>query len=386
MKLKVLTLFSSYLFFLYSCSKEPVVDLTEDPPADTTSVPQISTKVILTGYEIIWGMDFLPNGDLVFGEKQGKLYIKKGETITEISGFPAVLTTGQGGLLDIRVHPDYSDNGWVYASYALSNQSGGGQLKLIRFKISNNQVSNIENIFSATGSNTWYGHYGSRIGFDKAKYLFLTVGEGGGGSYGGPNTVNNNAQEPTSKWGKIHRIRDDGSIPSDNPLIPGNTGVTSVYSYGHRNPQGLIIHPETNEIWETEHGPRGGDEVNIITKGANYGWPAYSIGVNYDGVVISSGHIAPGIKAPLHTWTPSIGICGLAFITSDKFKSWKGNLLVSGLASQKLYRCVVKNNLIVEEDVLLSDSGRVRNVVQSPDGSIYVSVENPGRIIQIIPE
>jgi glucose/arabinose dehydrogenase len=181
-------------------------------------------------------------------------------------------------------------------------------------------------------------------------------------------------------------MRDDGSIPSDNPVIPGNTGVSSVYSYGHRNPQGLIIHPETNEIWETEHGPRGGDEVNIITRGANYGWPAYSIGVNYDGAVISAGHSAPGIQAPLYTWTPSIGICGMAFITSARFKSWKGNLLVSGLASQKLYRCVVKNNQIVEEDVLLSNSGRVRNVVQSPDGSIYVSVENPGRIIQIIPE
>lgn len=386
MKIKVLTLFSSCLFFLYSCSKEPAGDLTGDPPADTTSVPQISTKVILTGYEIIWGMDFLPNGDLVFGEKQGKLYIKKGETITEISGFPAVLTTGQGGLLDIRVHPDYSDNGWIYTSYAVSNLSGGGQLKLIRFKIINNQVSNIENIFSAGGSDTWYGHYGSRIGFDKAKYLYLTVGEGGSGSYGGPKTVNNNAQDPASNWGKIHRMRDDGSIPSDNPVIPGNNVVSSIYSYGHRNPQGIIIHPETNEIWETEHGPKGGDEVNIITRGANYGWPVYSIGVNYDGVAISSGHSAPGIAAPLYTWTPSIGICGMAFITSDKFKSWKDNLLVCGLASQKLYRCVVKNNKIVEENVLLSNSGRVRNVAQSPDGSIYVSVENPGRIIQIIPE
>lgn len=386
MKIKALTLLASGMFFLYSCSKEPEIDLTGNPPEDTTSVPQISTKVILTGYEIIWGMDFLPNGDLVFGEKRGKLYIKKGETINEVSGFPEVLASGQGGLLDIRVHPDYSDNGWIYASYAVSNLSGGGQLKLIRFKINNNQVSNIENIFSAGGSDTWYGHYGSRIGFDKAKYLYLTVGEGGSGSYGGPKTVNNNAQDPTSNWGKIHRMRDNGSIPSDNPVIPGNTVVSSVYSYGHRNPQGMIIHPETNELWETEHGPKGGDEVNIITRGANFGWPVYSIGVNYDGVVISSGHSAPGITAPLYTWTPSIGICGMAFITSNKFKSWKNNLLVCGLASQKLYRCVVKNNKIVEEDVLLSNSGRVRNVAQSPDGSIYVSVENPGRIIQIIPE
>jgi glucose/arabinose dehydrogenase len=142
----------------------------------------------------------------------------------------------------------------------------------------------------------------------------------------------------------------------------------------------------TGEIWETEHGPRGGDEVNIITKGANYGWPVYSIGINYDGTTISSGHTAAGITAPVYTWTPSIATCGIAFITSDKFKSWKGNLLVSGLVSQKLIRCVVKSNKITEEDILLSDSGRVRNVIQAPDGSIYVSVENPGRIIQITPE
>ncbi len=330
-------------------------------------------------------MDFLPNGDLIFGEKKGKLYRKNNETVTEITGFPQVLSAGQGGLLDIRVHPDYSKNGWVYACYSASNPAGGGQLNLIRFKITNDKVQNIENIFTTIGSSTWYGHYGSRIVFDLSKYLYLSVGEGGIGSYGGPNTINTNAQDSKSSWGKIHRLRDDGSIPADNPVIPGNSGPTSIYTYGHRNPQGLALHPVTGEIWETEHGPKGGDEVNIISRGANYGWPNYSIGVNYDGTIISTGHIATGIKAPLYTWTPSIATCGIAFITSDKFKSWKGNLLVSGLVSQKLIRCVVNGDKIVEEDVLLSNSGRVRNVIQAPDGSIYVSVENPGRIILIQP-
>lgn len=138
------------------------------------------------------------------------------------------------------------------------------------------------------------------------KYLYLSVGEGGVGSYGGPNSINTNAQDRISSWGKIHRLRDDGSIPADNPVIPGNSGPTSIYTYGHRNPQGLALHPETGEIWESEHGPRGGDEVNIIIRGANYGWPTYSIGVNYDGTTISSGHSATGIKAPVYTWTPSI--------------------------------------------------------------------------------
>jgi glucose/arabinose dehydrogenase len=386
MKITVSALLSLSLLIFNACNKEPAGDLTGDPPADTTGLPQLTFKTILTGYEIIWGMDFLPNGDLIFGEKRGKLYRKDNETVTEISGYPAVLTTGQGGLLDIRVHPDYSKNGWIYSCYAAANPAGGGQLKLIRFKITNDQVQNIENLFSANGSDTWYGHYGSRIAFDKDKYLYLSIGEGGVGSYGGPSTINTNAQNGKSSWGKIHRLKDDGSIPSDNPVIAGNDGPTSIYSYGHRNPQGLTINRETDEIWETEHGPKGGDEINIITRGANYGWPFYSIGVNYDGTVISNGHQATGITEPVYTWTPSIATCGIAFITSNKFKSWKGNLLISGLVSQKLFRCVVKNHKIVEEAVLISNSGRVRNVIQAPDGSIYVSVETPGRIIQITPE
>lgn len=373
----ILMFLSLPLFIHSSCEKDAEVDLT--------GVPLLNMRTIVTDYEIIWGMDFLPNGDLIFGEKRGRLYRKSNETVTEITGFPEVLSTGQGGLLDIRVHPDFSENGWVYACYAASNPAGGGLLKLIRFKITNDQVQNIENIFTANGSNTWYGHYGSRIVFDKANHLYLSVGEGGTGSYGGPNASNNNAQDLTSSWGKIHRLKDDGSIPQDNPVLPGNSGPTSIYTYGHRNPQGLALHPETGEIWETEHGPRGGDEVNIIISGANYGWPAYSIGVNYDGTAISLTHIAPGIEAPVHTWTPSIATCGITFITSNKFKSWKGNLLVSGLVSQKLIRCVVDGDNIVEEDIILNNSGRVRNVIQAPDGSIYVSVEDPGRIIQIMP-
>jgi glucose/arabinose dehydrogenase len=366
------------LSFFNACTGDSEM-LPQEPPLT-------ATETILTGYEIIWGFDFLPDGDLIFGEKKGNLYRKSGATVTEITGMPAVLSNGQGGLLDIRVHPDYTVNGWVYASYAATSPAGGGQLKLIRFRISGSQILNAEEIFSTGGSNTWYGHYGSRIVFDNNNYLYLSVGEGGSTSLGGPGTGNNNAQDPKSNWGKVHRMNDDGTIPADNPVLPGNSSPTSVYSYGHRNPQGLALHPETGEVWATEHGPKGGDELNIITRGANYGWPAYSIGVNYDGSVISSGHTAAGITPPLYTWTPSIGICGMAFITSDKFKAWKGNLLVSGLASQKLYRCVLDGNRVTAGEVLLSGQGRVRNVIQGPDGSVYVSVEGPGRIIRITPQ
>ncbi len=378
MKTATIILFILLSTILGSCTKE-TKDIGEEPKGE----PQITYNTLITGYEIIWGMDFLPNGDLIFGEKRGRLYRKSNDTVTEITGFPTVLASGQGGLLDIRVHPDYATTGWIYASYSASNPGSGGQLRLIRFRISNNQVQNIENLFSTNGSNTWFGHYGSRIVFGKDKHIYLSVGEGGSGSYGGPTATNKNSLDPKSDWGKIHRLTENGGIPADNPVIPGNTTVTSVYSYGHRNPQGLAAHPETGVIWSTEHGPRGGDEVNIISKGANYGWPNYSDGVNYDGRTISSGHNAPGINPPVYTWTPSIGVAGMAFITSDKFKDWKGNLLVCGLASRKLYRCVVSNNKITAEHIVPEIDGRVRNVIQAPDGSIYVSVENPGRIIQI---
>ena len=377
MRTYLVILLSMSLIFLNLCNKRS---------RDQTDIPQLNIQTILEGYEIIWGMDFFPNGDLIFTEKRGKIYIKSNETVTEITGFPEVLTGNQGGLLDVCVHPDYSENGWIYASFAAENAGEGGQLRLIRFKIADNKVSNIENVFSTGGLNTWYGHYGSRIVFDNQKYLYLSVGEGGERSYGGPSATNNNALDLTSKWGKIHRMMDDGSIPADNPVFPGNTEPTTVYSYGHRNPQGLAIHPETGEIWESEHGPRGGDEINIINKAENYGWPAYSLGVNYDGTNISSDHTGSGITEPLYSWTPSIGACGIEFITGDKFSSWNGNLLVCGLVTEKLHRCIVSGNKITEEEIILKNSGRVRDVIQAPDGSIYVSVEDPGRIIQILPE
>lgn len=380
--MRVTAVILSLFFLLNSCKEGSEEDVTED----LTSSPQLKIQTIVTGYQIIWGMDFLPNGDLIFTEKRGRVYKKTGETITEITGFPEVRSLGQGGLLDIKAHPDYSTNGWIYACFAASSPAGGGQLKLIRFNIIDNQIRNIENIFSSGGSNTWNGHYGSRILFDRNNYLYLSTGEGGIRSYGGPNTDNNNAQDLTSNLGKIHRIRDDGSIPAENPVFPGNPGPTTVYSYGHRNPQGLAMHPDREEIWQTEHGPSGGDEINIITKGANYGWPDYSLGKNYDQTTISSGHTAPGITEPLFTWSPSIGVCGMIFITDDKWKSWKGNLLVSGLASEKLHRLVITGTTITEEKILLENSGRVRDIIQAPDGSIYVSVEEPGRIIQITPE
>lgn len=375
--LPILALFLAGILSFCSTPKAPAPVVTQETP------PQLDITTILTGFDIIWGMDFLPGGDILFGEKRGRLYRHSNGINTEITGFPSVRNTGQGGLLDIRVHPDYATNGWIYASYAATGSSGSGELRVVRFKLSGNTVSGVETIFQSGDGNTWNGHYGSRIAFDKDKMLYLSIGEGGTGSFGGPSASNKNAADVGSNWGKIHRMTDRGAVPADNPVLPGRTAPTTVFAYGVRNPQGMLFHPETGQLWESEHGPKGGDELNIITKGSNYGWPFYSLGVNYNNTTISQGHTAPNITEPVFQWTPSVGTAGMAFITHASFKTWKGNLLVGALASQKLYRCVVDGQKVVSSSEVPGITGRVRHVASAPDGSVYVSIESPGRLVRI---
>lgn len=350
-------------------------------PRPSTDEPTVKNETLITGYEIIWGMDFLPDGDLIFTEKKGKMHRFSKGSVTEISGLPRINSGGQGGLLDVKVHPSYAQNGWIYCTYSGFDASNKGSWNLIRFKLSNNTITNTETLLTSSTPNTWLGHYGSRIVFDNNGMLFVSVGEGGITSYGGPTATNKNGQDTKVVWGKVHRLTDDGKVPADNPVLPGNTAATSIYSYGHRNPQGLAFNPFTNEVWEHEHGPKGGDEINIIKKGANYGWPTVSTGVNYDGVPVSSSPEMNGIEPAIHTWTPSIGPSGMAFITTDAFKGWKGSLLSGSLAFTHLSRVEISNNKVVKETKLLDKIGRVRNVKQGPDGKIYVSIENPGRIV-----
>lgn len=373
--------FAFFLISIIACSKKQSADTF-----DLISEPKIKIDTLLSGYEIIWGMDFFPNGDLIFNEKKGSLYIRTvAGNIIEIKGLPTINTGAQGGFLDLCIHPNYLQNGWIYCTYAGLSRNGiaEGSWNLARFKILNNTVSDWQILMVSNSLNTWGGHYGSRIVFDSKGYLFVSVGEGGTTSYGGVNSPNLNAQNVQSTWGKVHRVYDDGTVPLDNPILKGNAGPTSIYSYGHRNPQGLAINPNNGDLWESEHGPRGGDELNIIKKGANYGWPLVSTGLNYDGTVISSNPLLDGIEPAIYTWTPSIAPCGMTFITSNSFKKWKGNLLVASLAYTYLAKCVIENNKVVNETKLLDGIGRVRNVKQAPDGSIYVSVEGPGRIIKI---
>lgn len=380
MRLKYFFLCCFALVF-YNASKQ--YDATFLPEVTLANDPEITVTTIVTGNDVIWGMELLPNGDLIYGEKKGKIYIKRGEQTIPLEGFPAVKSGGQGGFMDLKAHPNYVKNGWIYATFTSLVAEKDSEVKLVRFKVKNDKIQNVENIFATGGGNTFNNHYGSRIAFDKNNYLFVSIGEGGGSSLGGPNSTNKNAQDTKLNWGKVHRMKDNGDVPSDNPVLPGNTKPTTIFSYGHRNPQGLTLNPQTGDIWETEHGPKGGDEINIISKGVNYGWPTYSIGINYNGTTVSNDHKAEGIKEPIFTWTPSIGVCGITFINSDNFKSWKGNFLATGLAGQKLYRFVIKDNKVVEENIWMEKMGRFRNVIQGSDGAIYISLEGPGRILKV---
>ncbi len=371
-------------FMACNSSNDTPTDATKNPTPITENIT-LTQETVFTDRGIIWGFEFLPNNDIIFTEKSGKMGIYSNGKITELSGLPTDINTdSQGGLLDICLHPDYATNGWIYASYS-SSGGGRGLLNLIRFKIEGNSIKNTENIFKSSATNQWKGHYGSRIVFDKNGFLFLSIGEGGSTTYGGEGSSNLNAQNVKEAWGKVHRMTDTGKVPSDNPVLTGNASPTTVYSYGHRNPQGLVLNTDTGEIWETEHGPKGGDELNLIQKGKNYGWPLVSYGVNYDGKTISTSHNRTGIENPEHYWTPSIGACGLAYVSSTKYGSWKGSYIAGGLALRNLSRVEI-NGSNVKSTTIIENAGRVRDVKMGPDGYLYLSIESPGRIVRLLPK
>lgn len=345
---------------------------------------ELETETILTDRGIVWGFAFMPDGNIIFTEKTGTIAIYSNGEITELKGAPEVDSKSQGGMLGIALHPEYEKNGWIYIAY----NDGAGEFtktNLARFKIKDNTVTDLENLFSTSETNRWKGHNGSRIVFDEKGYLYWAVGEGGVSSRGGKDSPNMNAQNTQEGWGKIHRLTLGGKIPADNPVLPGNDEPNSIYSYGHRNPQGLVYNAQTKELWATEHGPRGGDEFNLIEKGKNYGWPLVSYGINYDGVDIS-GKAHEGYQEPVFQWTPSIGASGLAHLNSDIYgKNWKSSYFAGGLALQQVSRIYFEDDQ-AKEEVLLKGIGRVRDVVQGSDGYIYISVENPGRILKLIPK
>jgi len=333
-------------------------------------------EMVVDGLQIPWGMAFLPDGSMLITEKSGELIHFKDGKKSEVSGVPEVYVRGQGGLLDIALHPDYENNGWIYMTYSSQDGEGdGGNTAIMRAKLNGDQLTNQEVLYKASPNTTKGQHFGSRIAFDKEGYLYFSAGERGERDI--------NPQDITRDNGKIYRLNDDGSIPEDNPFVDQKNAKSAIYSFGHRNPQGLILNPETGEIWEHEHGPKGGDEINIIKKGANYGWPVVTYGINYNGSSITAETSKPGLEEPIHYWVPSIAPSGMAFVTSDKYPHLQGNLLVGSLNFQYLELDILDGNEVIGREKLLEDLGRFRDVRQAPNGYIYAAIEGKG-IIRLI--
>ncbi len=330
-----------------------------------------------TGMENPWGMTFLPDGKMLLTERKGEILIFENGNYSErkVQGFPDVYQRGQGGLLDIQTHPSYDENGWIYATYAKPGGEGGSTA-LLRFKLDGDQATDLEELYHTQPMTRAGVHFGSRIIFDRDGYLYFGTGDRG---------IKENAQDLTNDMGKVHRLHDDGRIPADNPFVNTIGAMPSIWSYGHRNIQGMVFDSENNRIYATEHGPRGGDELNIVEKGKNYGWPVITYGINYDGTEITKQTEQEGMQQPIHYWTPSIATCGLMLYTGDKFPEWKGNIFSGSLVLTHVARVVVENGRYSHEEKLLDQVGRVRHVTQDKEGYIYVLTEGPGMLLRLAP-
>ncbi|WP_031526032.1 PQQ-dependent sugar dehydrogenase [Dyadobacter crusticola] len=356
-----------------------------DSPKKKIAESDLKVDTVATGLTMPWASALLPNGDLLVTERGGKLrLVSKGQLdATPISGIPEVWYKGQGGLLDIALHPDYKTNGWIYISYSSPKKEGeegdegGANTALMRAKLKGKELVDIQHLFKAIPNVKGNVHFGGRIVFDKKGYVFLSLGERG---------QKENSQNLGKDQGKVVRLFEDGKIPTDNPFVKTAGARPEIWTYGHRNPQGMVIHPTTGVIWEHEHGPQGGDELNIVEKGKNYGWPLITYGIDYDNSIISKDTAKAGMEQPVIFWRPSIAPCGMTFVTSDKFKDWKGDLIVGSLKFMQLHHLTIKGNKVTKREVIFDKIGRVRDVRQGWDGNIYVVLENSGKVVRISPK
>lgn len=366
---------------LVSCAEkeENTQVVAPDPFAVQTEKFKLKIDTLYTEFINPWGMTWLPDGTMLVTERKGEILVFKDDkfTGTKLSGVPAVSEVNQAGLLDIAVHPKYAENGWIYLSYARKADKGE-VLVISRAKLSGNALTDLQEIFVCNPE--WEGgrHFGSRIVFDNDGYLYFSNGDKGSRPM--------NAQELNNDHGKIHRIHDDGRIPADNPFVNTPGASPSIWTYGNRNPQGMIYDKANNRIWAVEHGPKGGDELNLIEKGKNYGWPVISYGINYDGSILTELTEKEGMEQPVTYWVPSIATCGMALVTSDVYPEWKGNILVAGLAGMQIARVELEGTKYKSQETLLKDIGRVRQVSESPDGYIYAITEATSLLVKLVPQ
>ncbi len=339
---------------------------------------ELEVTTVARGLEHPWGLAFLPDGRMLVTERPGRLRIVSadGTLSAPVDGVPQVYARGQGGLLDVAIDPDFATAPWVYLSYAEPGEGGGGTA-VARGRLQGNALVDVEVIFRQSPKLDTGHHFGSRLVFARDGRLFVTAGDRG---------EMQRAQNLNEGQGKIFRIERDGGIPADNPFVGRDDAQAAIWSWGHRNVQGAALHPGTGALWQTEHGARGGDELNIPQAGRNYGWPVITLGVNYNGTPIGEGRReAEGMEQPLHSWTPSIAPSGLAFYTADRFPAWKGSLFVGALAHQKLVRLSLDGDRVTGEEILLEGLGeRIRDVRQGPDGYLYLLTDDArGQVLRV---
>ncbi len=360
------------VFSTSACGQKPN---TEIPL--TSGQRDYKVEMVVDNLSNPWGMTWLPDGSMLITEKSGTLIRFADGEKTTISNVPEVYNRGQGGLLDVELHPNYTQNGWIYITYASTEGSGnGGNTKLIRAKLENNALVQIESLYKGDHNSTRGQHFGSRIEFDNDGYLYFSIGDRGARDV--------NPQDITRDNGKIYRLHDDGRIPDDNPFVNESGAKKAIYSYGHRNPQGVALHPTSGKIWVHEHGPKGGDEINVVKKGANFGWPVISYGINYSGTRFTDETARPGMEQPVYHWTPSIAPCGMDFVTGNQYPDWKGHLLVGSLKFNYVELVRLDGEKVIGREKIAEDVGRVRNVKMGPDDYIYIAVEGQG-IVRLIP-
>jgi glucose/arabinose dehydrogenase len=336
---------------------------------------EIKVEELASGLKNPWSIAFMNNGDALVTERAGglRLLSKGGELSLPISGLPEASVVGQGGFLGVALHPDFEENKWVYVCLSVANGDVRGS-EVYRGKLVSNKLQNVEEIFVAKPKVDTAHHFGCRLAFDNDKKLFISLGD---------RTKQDDAQLTSNHFGVVVRVNDDGSVPTDNPFLAGI--APEIFSYGHRNVQGMALHPTSGKVWTHEHGPKGGDEVNILENGDNYGWPTITYGVNYDGSSITDVTEMDAMRQPLTYWAPSIAPSGMAFYTGDEFPEWKGNLFVGSLKFRYLNRMVMDGEKVVEQEELLRDRNeRIRDVKQAPDGSIYVLTDDVnGKVLRL---
>ena len=357
----------------------------QEVPIDLLTLDyQMEMEVVAEGLDIPWAIDFIDRDRFLVTERPGRLRIIENGRLLEkpVQNTPEVVPEGQGGLMDVALDPQYDQNGWIYLAYSHAIESTGdskrppAMTRIVRGRIRDHTWTDQQVIYEAPHETyrTTRHHYGCRIVFDQKGYLYFVIGDRG---------AKQQAQELDKPNGKIHRIHRDGSIPDDNPFVDREDALPTIYAYGERNAQGMAVHPETDELWEVEHGPMGGDEINLIEAGNNYGWPVITYGKNYNGTIITDQTHKEGMEQPILYWKPSIAVSGMDFYTGDEFPKWNNHLLISALKFEEVQLHRVYEHRILHTETILKNIGRVREAVAGPDGAIYVVANQPGRILRL---